>query len=224
MSGNKDRHHRHGHEREEAASTDAKDAITLSEEEEEEAEEQSRQQRNKGAPRDVHGRIIGVSVIGHQSKITLAADMKGLKAGTEGYVKNGDGLLAKFRIAIHDHRTAIAYVDLTPDQLQDHQEVVLNPTTMPKSSERRQDIKTRVIGVSVVTVGKGQKTKILIACGSNHGARDRMHGFIAGSDGKPYERFELTGVHSTHSEAIIDANIDTVQAHTSVVLNPADAR
>ncbi|MEJ7602045.1 MAG: hypothetical protein WKG01_29380 [Kofleriaceae bacterium] len=219
--GDHQKEHSKSHEREQAASTDVKDLTKISDDEAENMDEQSRKERSKKMPKDVHGRIVSVSVVDGKSKILIAGLTEGLKPGTEGYVKNGNGMLAKFTIAIHDHRTSMAYVDLTPDMLHDHSEVVLNPTSMPKASERRSDIKTRVVGVSVVTVDQRQRTKILLGIGTSHGARDDMQGFLTDESGKPFEHFEVTRAGSLSCEALVDATIDDVHRHTTVMLNPS---
>ena len=220
----KSKSHRKDHERERPASTDVADLTPISDEEAESMDEASRKERSKKMPKDVHGRIISVSVVDGRSRIMIAGWTEGLKSGTEGYVKNGAGMLAKFTIAIHDDRTSVAYVDLTPDMLHDHLEVVLNPTSMPKSSERREDIKTRVVGVSVVTVEQRQRTKILLGIGTSHGARDDMKGFLTDESGKPFEHFEVTRAGSLSCEAIVDATIDDVNRHKTVMLNPSRER
>jgi hypothetical protein len=201
-----------------AASTDVADITPISGEESDKMDEKARKERTKGLPKDIPGRIVSISVVGNLSKILIAAHIKGLPAGTEGYIKRGSsGMLAKFRIALYDDRTAIAFVDLTPDMLHDHvSDIVINPTSMPKSSERRHDIATRVVGVSIV----GGRTKILLGVGSSHGARDGMKGHLL-DNGKPYEDFVVHKVSSLHCEAFVDTTLDDVQAHKSIMLNPS---
>ena len=209
-----DKQHRNDNDKK-AASTDVKDLVEMSPADYEKHEEQSRRERGKGHEHDLHGRIISVSVVGSQTKIMIAGHVKGM-GGLEGYIKNGSGMLARFKMAIHDDRTAYAFVDLTPDQIKDHTDVVINPKAMPAASERREDIATRVVGVSVV----GGKTKIMIGVGSNHGARAGMKGYL-GENGKAYEHFVVSATHSTYSEAFVDTTVDDVQHHTSVMLNPS---
>jgi hypothetical protein len=201
-----------------AASTDIADVTKLSAEESDKEEKKARKERMKGLPQNVPGRIISISIVDGKSRILIGAHIKGMPAGTEGYIKRGSsGMLAKFRIALHDDRTAIAYVDLTPDMLRDHlEDVVINPTSMPKSSERRNDIGTRVVGVSI----KDGKTKIQIGVGSSHGAREGMNGHLVHNN-KPYLSFVVRKVNSLHCEAFVDTTIDDVQNHKSIILNPS---
>ncbi|HEY5934392.1 MAG TPA: hypothetical protein VIU61_07155 [Kofleriaceae bacterium] len=207
----------------EAASTDIADVTKLSDEEAEQLEQKSRKERAKGMPKDVTGRIINISVVPHPngsgaelSKIMIGARVKGMQ-GAEGYIKRGSGMLAKFRIGLHDDRTAFAFVDLTPDQLHPHvSDIVINPTAMPKSSERREDIATRVISIDIVK----DRTRIKLGVGSSHGARDGMKGHLV-HNGKPYISFVVTKVNSLHSEAFVDTTIDDVRNHNSVMLNPS---
>lgn len=199
-----------------AASTDIADVTKYSPEDEDKFEEKARKERGKGLPKNVPGRIVGISVEGNKSRILISGAFKGM-SGIEGYIKDGPNMLAKFRISLRDDTTAVALVDLAVDHLQQHlTDVVLNPTSMPKSAERRKNIGTRVIGVSVVA----GKTKILIGAGSSHGVRDGMKGHLL-DNGKPYERFVLTKVSSLTSEAIVDTTIDDTNAHKSIMLNPS---
>lgn len=201
----------------EAASTDIADVTTLSDEEADKLEEDSRKDRAKGLPKDVTGRIISMSVVGDKTKILIGARVKGMQ-GVEGYIRRGDGMLARFRIGLWDHRTAFAFVDLTPDQLSPYAEnVIINPSSMPAKSERRKDIATRVVNIDIV----GGRTRIMIGRGSSHGVRDRMSGYIHAEGGKPYESFVLSKVSSLHSEAFVDATLDQVHRNMSVMVNPS---
>ena len=198
-----------------AASNDVADLVKYSPEDEEKFEEKSRKERGKNLPKDVPGRIVSMSVEGNRTRITIGGRVKGM-AGIESYIKSGSGMLAKFRIGLQDDNMAFAYVDLDPAQLKDHLEVVINPTSMPKSSERRKDISARVVADAVVD----GKTKILIGAGTLHGVRDGMKGHLL-DNGKPYVRFILTKVSSRTSEAFVDTTIDDTRNHKSIMLNPS---
>ncbi|HEY5934393.1 MAG TPA: hypothetical protein VIU61_07160 [Kofleriaceae bacterium] len=199
-----------------AASTDLADVVKYSPEDEDKFAEKARKERGKSLPKDVPGRIVGMSVEGERTRLMISGRFKGM-TGIEGYIKSGSDMLARFRISLQDDTLATAYVDLEPDLLREHlTDVVINPTSMPKSSERRKDIATRVIADSVV----GGRTRILIGVGTIHGVRDGMKGHLL-DNGKPYVRFVLTKVSSRTSEAFVDTTIDDVRNHKSIMLNPS---
>jgi hypothetical protein len=164
------------------------------------------------------GRILNISVSGGMTHITIGLGQKqGVAVGMEGYIKKGNGMLADFQIESIGERTAKASVDVTPDMLKDHHEVVINPTQMPKSSEPQFDVKARLLDISIV----GGKTRITIGRGRAHGARGGMHGFIVGSGGKPFAKFTIDEAHSTHSTAFVERSFDEVKDHREIILNPS---
>lgn len=163
------------------------------------------------------GRIINVSIVGGRTRITIGLGRKqGVRVGMEGYVKKGDGMLADFQIDSTGDRTATAMVDATPDMLHDHNMVMVNPSHMPKSSEPQKDMKSRVVGVSII----GGRTQILIGRGISHGARPGMAGYLVGSGGKPFAKFHLEEVGASASKAFIDYTIDQIKDHHEAILNP----
>lgn len=163
------------------------------------------------------GRIIGVSIVGGQTRIMIALGQKqGVAPGMMGYVKKGNGMLADFQIDSVGDRVAHAMVEATPDMLHDNNMVVVNPTQMPKSSESEGDMKARIVNLDIV----GGKTRITIGRGTSHGARHGMAGYIVGSGGKPFEKFVIEEAHSTFSYAFVEHTIDGLKGHDQIILNP----
>lgn len=210
-----DKKHRHDQEKDRPQSTDAKDAALDEDEAKEVWDAESKRQR-ESQPQDVTGRIIGYSIEGDRTKLAIGMHTEGLKPGTEGYIKAGNGMLARFKIAIYSEKRVTAYVDVTPDMLKDHDQVVVNPSSFPESSEERQDIKTRVMGVVV----DGGKTKISLGIGNAHGAREGMRGYLVDSGGKPFAEFTVTEARARSSHAFVHATVDEVYQCSSAMLNP----
>ncbi len=164
------------------------------------------------------GRIISLQVVGGQTRITIALGHKqGVVPGMTGYIKKGNGMLADFQIDAAEDRVAHAMVDVTPDMLKDHSEVVINPSHMPKSSEAQSDMKARLLNISIVD----NKTQIMIGRGSSNGAREGMVGYLIGRDGRTVAKFVIDQAHSTHSTALVDRTYDEVKECDEIVLNPA---
>ena len=166
---------------------------------------------------DVHGRILAIGVENGMSKITIGLGSKyGVHAGMEGYIPKGDGMLADFQIESVTERTAIAHVELTPDAIHGHTDVIVNPTSKPKSAEPQINVETRVIGVSI----EGGRTKIKLGRGASHGAREGQKGTLfVGS--RELADFDVATAHPTYCEAFVDITIDMVHQATKVVLNRA---
>lgn len=169
---------------------------------------------------DAGGRILGVQVTGGMSKILIGLGKnQGIHVGMEGYIKDGDGMAADFQIEEVKDRASYAKVDLTPDAIQETDlRVVVNPTSMPKSTESKKNMKSRVIGVSI----EQNRTKITIALGKAHGARAGMKGYLVNESGArvPGSGFEVEEEGSRTVKAFVDLTIDTVQDNLGVVLNP----
>jgi len=230
MSRDKKRRHDRDHDdhaRERPASTDIADVI-----EDDSAKAASDHQRRKatagpseddrygeGAKQDVHGRIIGLSIVGGRTQIMIGLGKdQGVHAGMEGYLQAGDGMAADFQIHESRDRVSLAMVDLIPDEVQQHLHVVVNPTTMPKSAEPKEDMSARVIGISV----EGGRTKILLGRGIRHGVRWGMRGYLKGSGSHSFADFEIVEAHPGHSVAYVTDTVDAVRAHTDAVINPAN--
>jgi hypothetical protein len=164
-----------------------------------------------------HGRIINISIVNGMSRIMIGMGRKqGVRIGMEGYIKKGNGMLADFQIdETRGDRVCVANVDVTPDMMKDHHEVVINPSAMPKSTEPQKDMKSRIVGVSIV----GGKTKIMIGRGVAHGARAGQIGYIVGNGGRRVETFEVSEAGSTHSSAFVEKTIDQIKDHHEVILN-----
>ncbi|MCA9674166.1 MAG: hypothetical protein KC464_03910, partial [Myxococcales bacterium] len=166
---------------------------------------------------DAHGRIIQVSVSHAGTRITVGLGAKqGVHVGMEGYVASADGMLADFQIEDVADRVCHATIQVPPDALAGHDQVVVNPGTMPKAAVRH-DMKARIVGISV----DHDRTRIMIGFGSNHGARAGMRGYLVGDDGRRYTSFEIAEEHPGHSVAYVDDTVDAVRAHSNVVLNPS---
>ena len=168
---------------------------------------------------DQPGRILGVSIEDGRTRIMIGLGPKqGVHVGMEGYIQAGDGMLADFQIDQVKERTCYAFVDTTPDGLNGHHQVMINPTSRPKSSEPRQDVHTRILGISV----EGERIKLLIGLGVRHGARTGMRGYLEGGPGgRPYAMFEIEEARSGTSVAYLEhETVDSVRAHTNVVVNP----
>ncbi len=168
---------------------------------------------------DAEGRILSVSVKGDMTEILIGLGKKqGIHVGMEGYIKQGTGMHADFQIHRVEDRTAFALVDTTPDAIQQTDlRVVVNPSSMPKSSAPKQEMKGRIIGVSI----QGGRTRIMIGLGRRHGARSGMTGYVVGPSGGPLFRFVVDEEHPGHVEAFVDATIDMLKDHHQIVLNPS---
>lgn len=163
-----------------------------------------------------HGRILQVQVHGNMTRITIGlGEKQGVSPGMMGYVQKGSGMLADFQIESVSDRVAYAMVEATPDMLKDHSQVVVNPSQMPKSSEAEGDMKARLLKIDIV----GGKTRITIGRGTSNGARSGMSGYIAGSGGKPYEKFVIDEAHSTFSTAFVERTFDELKGHDEIILN-----
>lgn len=169
--------------------------------------------------RDAEGRIIGVSIVGGRTQIMIGLGKnQGVGVGMEGYIKADDGMLADFQIEQVKERTCYAMVDLTIDGIGDHHQVVVNPSSMPKSSAPVQDVEARIIGVSI----EGGRTKIMIGRGVANGARAGMPGYVIGSGGRAVEDFVVTEQYPRHCVAFVNLTIDTLRHHgLQVMLNPS---
>lgn len=167
---------------------------------------------------DAHGRIIGVSIVGGRTRLMIGLGHKqGVHVGMEGYVRAGDDMLADFQIEAVNDRVCYASVDVTPDGLHGHDQVVINPSSKPASSAPQHDMKARVVGISV----EGNQTKLMIGRGVRHGARAGMRGYLVGQNGRPAAVFEVVEQYSSHVVAYVHEIPDQVRQHTDVVLNPS---
>ena len=133
--------HRHHHKRHDgwegsmAASTDIADAHVLTDEEEARLKGEHGHDKKRKPPKNQSARIIAVSIEDGKTKITIAADHDHDWDGVAGYIKAGEGMLARFTVEQGD-RAIFGRVDVTIDQLKEHlDDVVLNPSSFPKSSE-----------------------------------------------------------------------------------------
>jgi hypothetical protein len=80
---------------------------------------------------DLAGRILRVSVERLGARITISrGSQDGVHLGMEGYVRRGAAKLADFQVDRVDAsgRSCSGVVAATPDQLQAHPDVVINPT------------------------------------------------------------------------------------------------
>ncbi len=227
----RDKKHRHDadhDERERPASTDLADVIDA----DDSSAKASRHARHKATAgpseddrfgagahaRDAEGRIIGVSVVGEGTQIMIAlGSEQGVGVGMEGYIKTEDGMLADFQIHKVTERVSHAIVDVTPDGLGGHLQVVVNPSSLPKKSQPQKDMQARIIAVNI----EGDRTKIRIARGVRNGARAGMRGYVVGSNGRPLEDFEVVEQYSGSCVAYVNLTVDQVQSHLQVVLNPS---
>lgn len=168
---------------------------------------------------DAQGRILSISVVGDMTRVMIGLGKdQGIHVGMEGYIKSEGGMFADFQIEEVRERTSFAKVDATPDAIQQNgTNVVVNPTSMPKSSAPRHDIKTRIIGVSI----EGGKTRIKIGVGTRHGARWGMKGYVVGGGGGQFMRFTVDEEHPGYVEAFVDTTIDGLGGHHDIVLNPS---
>jgi hypothetical protein len=171
-----------------------------------------------GAKSDVHGRIIKVDAAGdNKTRITIGLGPKqGVLRGMEGYIVAPGGMLTDFQIEDSEGRVAHAIVHMPVQHVMGHDQVVVNPGSMPKAAEKH-DVHTRVISNSI----DGDRVKLLIAFGTNHGARAGMKGFLLSDSGARHMSFELAEEHPTHSVAYVHTTLDDVKAHSSVLLNPS---
>jgi hypothetical protein len=173
----------------------------------------------EGAAVDASGRILGIqihNVDGKQmTQIMIGIGQpQGVRQGMEGYVMDVNNHIHHFWITnVHD-RVSYANVDATPDSLHGAHAVV-NPTSMPKSTETKQDMNARILGVSI----ENGMTRIILGTGDH--ARAGMKGYIVGFGGKPYEHFEVTEVRSGAAIAYVHANIDTLHQFDHAIVNPS---
>jgi hypothetical protein len=177
---------------------------------------------NEDVASDVQGRILKVDVVQQDeqtvSRIVIGLGQEqGVFEDMEGYVKAGAGMLADFHVHSVKDRTCVAEVAVTPDQLREHHQVVLNPTSKPKSSEVQANVEARVIGLRI----EGGKTKILIGRGASHGARDGMVGYVVDASGRNIADFTIEKANPTHSEAFVALIPDQVSRAAKVILNPS---
>ena len=168
--------------------------------------------------RDAEGRIIAVNVVGDGTQIMIAlGSEQGVGVGMDGYIKTEDGMLADFQIHKVTERVSYAIVDVTPDGIGGHLQVVVNPSSLPKKSQPQKNMEARIIAVNI----EGDRTKIRIARGVRNGARAGMRGYVVGSNGRPLEDFEVVEQYSGTCVAFVNLTVDQVQSHLQVVLNPS---
>jgi len=222
--------HDHRNDRERPASTDLADVIT----DEKAAHAASAHQRKhagkdgkdggkgaaiderfgEGAKSDAQGRILRVSVVDGRTQIAIGLGRdQGVRAGMEGYIKSGDGMLAEFQIESATERLSIATVDVTPAAIQESPYVVVNPSSKPAAGK---DIKGRVLANSI----EGDFVRLTIGLGASNGVRVGMTGYMHNGDGRPYQDFTVAEV--TGRTCIVHVklhNLDEVHQNMEVVLN-----
>jgi len=231
MEPEKAQRHQHDHEhhaeRERPASTDMADIIAN----EKAAHNASSHQRKhgakhavderfgEGAKANVHARIIRVDVAGGRTRIMIGAGHdQGVVPGMEGYIKVGDNMLADFQIESVEGATALAAVELKPDEVYGTTDVVVNPSAKP---EPGRDVRGRILGNTI----EGGMVKILIGLGAGQGVRRGMKGFMHSADNdRPYADFTVNDVAARVSHAYVKlANLDEVHRNPQVILNPSSA-
>ena len=164
---------------------------------------------------DMQSRIIKVDVVGDRTLVTISKGRShGVHKNMEGYVKAGGGMLAELTIESVRDYACTAFVDVTPDQLQNHLNVVINPTSKPRVVAGP-DGKTRVLHVSV----EGGRTKIIIARGSMHGVASGTRGRLISANGSEGDDFTIEGTTAMQSFAYVASNVDHVNQHQNVRLD-----
>ena len=225
----KEKRHQHGHDDEErhdghkgsmAASDDVRDVHQMSDKEIEKWNKEHDKFRHN--EHDIGARVVSVSIEGKKTKVGFAIDKKKVKSGMVALLMHGDALLAQSGISDHGDGIAYGWYDLTPDMIHTATRVVINPSSIPKSASPHNDIKARIVGVSVIE----GKTQIMIAMGTSHGVRDGMEGYCMKDDSGGYHlgsRFHIKEAGSLTSKAIVEMSVDEVYhlgGSKLVMINP----
>ncbi len=167
---------------------------------------------------DVEARILAVKIEGGNTHILLGGGRtQGIEMDMPGYIKGGAGMIADFYVESVTARTAWAVTDVTVDTISQYNQVVVNPSAMPKSAMPLPDMKARILDISIAE----GKTRIMIGRGRRSGASVGMKGYLVGDGGKPFANFVIAEEHSTHTVAYVEHTLDEVRAHTDVILNPS---
>ena len=168
--------------------------------------------------KDVHARILGVSVHGDKTRIAIGSGPnQGVFVGAPGYLIDHNGLIHKFEISDAESSFAYAMVDAIPDQLHGNITAIVNPSSMPQASVMKKDQEARIIGVSV----DGGKTRILIGYSEQRGAMVGMKGWLVSETGHRIVSFEIEELRNGACSAHVEATVDEVEHGAKVVLNPS---
>lgn len=96
--------------------------------------------QSAAAGKDVHARIVGVSIEGGLTKITIASGpQQGIQVGMKGSLVGPNGKEYKdFEIADAEGRVSHAYVEATPDEVRAHDHVVVHASGLAQPPVRDQ--------------------------------------------------------------------------------------
>ena len=165
---------------------------------------------------NLQSRILAVTVENGRTRVTMSqGTAKGVRVGMEGYVRGPGGMLSELQIDAVEPWRCHAFVDVTPDELQNNLLVVLNPTSKPHARITK-DVRTRVIGVSV----ESGRTQIIIDRGATNGVTAGMQGHLVSDDGREGDSFTIAGTTARQSIAFVANTVDHVNQHKTVVLRP----
>jgi hypothetical protein len=168
---------------------------------------------------DVHGRVLGISIVHGETELLIGAGRKqGVHETMTGYMMAGDTYYAQLDIVSVGKNSCRARVDATPDQIRANPDgVVINPSATPaRASHAVQDYKTRVIKVDVVD----GKTRITLGGGSAQGVQQGMSGVLFDESGKRIIGFKLEEIHSRSAVAFVETIVSEVYRSHSATINP----
>lgn len=171
------------------------------------------------AGKDVHARILGVSIHGGKTRIAMGSGPnQGIFQGMHGYVIDVSGHIHKFEVADAEGSLTYAFIDAIPDALHGNVTAILNPASMPADAVAKQDHHARVLGVSV----DGKGTRIIIGMGPEHGALIGMKGQLVNESGYkiPGGAFEVDELRDGFCVAHVQVPHEEVYG-TGVIMNPS---
>lgn len=162
-------------------------------------------------------RIIKLSVDGEGTKITIGAGSKhGVSAPMGCRLVSKSGVTLG-NVTIEDVADTVshAHTHKTPDQIQEVDHVIINPS----QAAAAHDLSTRIIGMSGVDDG----VRLAIGAGSAHGVRRGMEVDLVRESGRTIERVTITEVRERTSFARWKGTQDAAREIARVVVNPSAA-
>ncbi len=169
------------------------------------------------AGKDVHARILGISIHGGKTRIAIGSGPnQGVFVGAPGYLIDQSGHIHKFEITDAENSFAYAFVDAIPDALQGNVTAIVNPSNMPANQVAKKDHKARILQVSV----DGKGTRIAIAFGPEHGALIGMKGFVVNESGYHIAPFEVEELRDGFCIAHVQVPHEQVYG-ADALLNPS---
>lgn len=172
-----------------------------------------------GGGEPIHARVIGVSVDGGATRITIASGTdQGIAVGMPGALLDPSGSpYVDFKVEDAAERISHAHVRATVDEVEAAGQVVVGENVVPTPRRPTADIRARVLATSVVEGA----ARITIGSGRQQGVEVGMSGSLLGPDGKETADFTIDEVEFRLARANVPATFDQVKTSTDVVIKAA---